>query len=48
MNHLLRYSGVNPAEAFNERLIGHMRGATAERPTVNAADVRQYLVEDDE
>ena len=25
MNHLLRYSGVNPAEAFNERLIGRMR-----------------------
>src|SRR5688500_134412 len=39
MNHLLRYSGVNPAEAFNERLIGKMR---------EAADVRQYLVEDDE
>ena len=39
MNHLLRYSGVNPAEAFNERLIGRMR---------EAADVRQYLVEDDE
>jgi len=28
---------VNPAEAFNERLIGRMR---------EAADVRQYLVED--
>jgi HPr kinase/phosphorylase len=39
MNHLLRYSGVNPAEAFNERLIGRMR---------ERADVRQYLVEDDE
>ena len=40
MNHLLRYSGgVNPAEAFNERLIGKMR---------EAADVKQYLVEDDE
>jgi HPr kinase/phosphorylase len=39
MNHLLRYSGHNAAEAFNERLIGHMR---------QAADVRQYLVEDDE
>ena len=39
MNHLLRYSGVNPAEAFNERLIGKMR---------ERADVRQYLVEDDE
>jgi HPr kinase/phosphorylase len=39
MNHLLRYSGVDPAEAFNERLIGRMRAA---------ADVRQYLREDNE
>jgi HPr kinase/phosphorylase len=39
MNHLLRYSGIDPAEAFNQRLIGHMR---------QAADVRRYLVEDDE
>ena len=39
MNHLLAYSGVNPAEAFNERLIGRMR---------TAANVRQYLAEDDE
>jgi HPr kinase/phosphorylase len=39
MNHLLQYSGVNAADAFNERLIGRMR---------QAADVRQYLVEDDE
>jgi HPr kinase/phosphorylase len=39
MNHLLRYSGVSTAEAFNQRLIGRMR---------LAADVRQYLAEDDE
>jgi len=39
MNHLLRYSGHNAAERFNERLIGHMRGV---------ADVKQYLAEDDE
>ncbi|HEX5438364.1 MAG TPA: HPr(Ser) kinase/phosphatase [Gemmatimonadaceae bacterium] len=39
MNHLLRYSGVNPAEAFNERLMTHMR---------RASHVRQYLAEDDE
>ena len=39
MNHLLRYSGHNAAERFNQRLIGHMRGA---------ADVKQYLAEDDE
>jgi HPr kinase/phosphorylase len=33
MNHLLRYSGVNPAEAFNQRLITRMKAqqaATAE------------------
>lgn len=39
MNHLLRYSGIDPAEAFNQRLMGHMR---------RASDVRRYLVEDDE
>lgn len=39
MNHLLRYSGVNAAEAFNQRLMSHMQ---------KAADVRRYLVEDDE
>jgi HPr kinase/phosphorylase len=39
MNHLLRYSGVNAAEAFNQRLMGRMR---------QAADVRSYLQEDDE
>jgi HPr kinase/phosphorylase len=39
MNHLLRYSGVDAAEAFNQRLMGHMQ---------KNADVRHYLVEDDE
>jgi len=40
MNHLLKYSGgKNAAEQFNERLIGRMR---------QAADVNQYLQEDDE
>lgn len=39
MNHLLRYSGVDQAEAFNQRLINRMRAA---------AEVRQYLREDDE
>ena len=29
MNHLLRYSGHNPAEAFNRRLIDRMRSASA-------------------
>jgi HPr kinase/phosphorylase len=37
MNHLLRYSGVNPAERFNERLIKHMH---------SAAEVNRYLQED--
>jgi HPr kinase/phosphorylase len=39
MNHLLRYSGIHTAEAFNDRLIGRMRAA---------AEIRQYLQEDDE
>lgn len=40
MNHLLRYAGVNPAELFNQRLMGHMQQ--------KAADVRRYLIQDDE
>jgi HPr kinase/phosphorylase len=39
MNHLLRYAGVNPAEAFNQRLIARMQ---------QKADVRRYLQEDHE
>lgn len=39
MSHLLKYSGVDPAERFNERLIKQMRAA---------AEVRQYLQEDNE
>jgi len=39
MNHLLQYSGVSPAQEFNERLIGRMRAAS---------EVRQYLSEDNE
>ena len=39
LNHLLKYSGVDAASAFNERLIAHMAGA---------ADVEKYLREDDE
>ena len=41
LNHLLRYSGINPAEAFNQRLIGRMKQAAA-------GNVREYLQEDDE
>ena len=54
MNHLLRYSGHNPAEAFNRRLIDRMRQASAAGggdgavPTAAAAEVRRYLQEDDE
>ena len=39
MNHLLKYSGIDPAERFNERLIKQMR---------DSAEVRQYLQEDNE
>lgn len=39
MNHLLRYSGEDPAQTFNERLKGHMR---------QKADVARYLLDDDE
>lgn len=39
LNHLLKYSGVDAASAFNDRLIAHM---------ARAADVERYLQEDDE
>lgn len=39
MNHLLKYSGIEPAERFNERLMRQMRGKS---------DVRRYLQEDNE
>src|SRR4051812_42788055 len=39
MNHLLKYSGVDPATRFNERLKKQMRHAT---------DVKRYLQEDNE
>jgi len=39
MNHLMRYSGEDPAAAFNERLKGHLRAK---------ADVQRYLLDDDE
>jgi hypothetical protein len=37
MNHLLRYSGVDSAHAFNERLIRRMR---------DKGEAQQYLEED--
>ncbi|MGE5098769.1 MAG: HPr(Ser) kinase/phosphatase [Deltaproteobacteria bacterium] len=39
MNHLLKYSGVDPAERFNERLVRQMRGKS---------ELMQYLREDNE
>jgi HPr kinase/phosphorylase len=39
MNHLLKYSGIDPAERFNERLMKQMR-----RPS----DVTRYLEQDNE
>jgi HPr kinase/phosphorylase len=39
MNHLLKYSGIDPAERFNERLTKHL---------ARRSDVRRYLQEDDE
>jgi HPr kinase/phosphorylase len=39
MNHLLKYSGIDPAERFNERLKQQMRAPK---------DVNQYLQQDDE
>jgi HPr kinase/phosphorylase len=39
MNHLLKYSGVDPAARFNERLMRQMRAAS---------EVRRYLQEDNE
>jgi HPr kinase/phosphorylase len=43
LNHLLRYSGIDSAQHFNDRLIEHMDQARVKR-----AMVQQYLREDDE
>ena len=51
MNHLLRYSGVDAAEAFNQRLIDRMRRPEDGAPATSdrkRADVAAYLEEDDE
>ena len=42
LNHLLRYSGINAAEAFNDRLVRRMKTAAAE------SNIREYLQEDNE
>jgi HPr kinase/phosphorylase len=41
LNHLLRYSGHNAAEAFNDRLVGRMK-------TAAASNIQAYLQEDHE
>jgi HPr kinase/phosphorylase len=41
LNHLLRYSGINAAEAFNDRLVRRMK-------TAAASNIQQYLQEDHE
>jgi HPr kinase/phosphorylase len=41
LNHLLRYSGINAAEAFNDRLVKRMK-------TAAASNIQQYLQEDHE
>jgi len=41
LNHLLRYSGINAAEVFNERLVHRMKAAAAN-------NIREYLQEDHE
>jgi HPr kinase/phosphorylase len=42
LNHLLRYSGINAAEAFNNRLVNRMKTAA------KASNIREYLQEDHE
>jgi HPr kinase/phosphorylase len=42
LNHLLRYSGINAAEAFNSRLVNRMKTAA------KASNIREYLQEDHE
>ena len=41
LNHLLRYSGINAAEAFNERLMRRLERAAA-------SNIKEYLQEDHE
>ncbi len=42
LNHLLRYSGINAAEAFNDRLVRRMKNAAG------PSNIRKYLQEDNE
>ena len=48
LNLLLRYSGINAAERFNERLIARMKDPAARAREIARANVREYLMEDDE
>ena len=48
LNLLLRYSGVNAAESFNERLIARMKDPATRARELARTNVREYLMEDDE
>ncbi|HEX2777893.1 MAG TPA: HPr(Ser) kinase/phosphatase [Gemmatimonadaceae bacterium] len=48
LNLLLRYSGINAAESFNERLIARMKDPRERARELARANVRDYLMEDDE
>ena len=46
MNLLLRYSGHDTAQEFNDRLIERMQGQTRRRTDEAMASVREYLEQD--
>ena len=48
LNLLLRYSGIDAAQLFNERLMARMTAAGAAGAKIATASVRDYLMEDDE
>ncbi len=48
LNLLLRYSGIDAAQLFNERLMARMNQAGAAGARIATASVRDYLMEDDE
>ena len=48
LNLLLRYSGIDAAQLFNERLMARMNAAGAAGSRIATASVRDYLMEDDE
>jgi HPr kinase/phosphorylase len=48
LNLLLRYSGIDAAALFNERLMARMSAAGSPGRKLATASVRDYLIEDDE